>query len=184
MTLQEIWDRLPVKTDKGDIHDYLPVYEEILALYRETAKNILEIGLLSGASMLMWEQYFTGTVYGIDCDIKPIGGRFDLQPMIDEGTHNIIIGDAEEPAVLEKHFIGIKFDVIIEDANHQIAQQLNLYNRFKPYLNKGAIYIIEDIQEIDSHRFVYEMMDKEKTVEIIDLRKNKGRYDDVLIVIK
>jgi len=186
MTLQEIYNELKSEgheSDKGSIHSYIEVYEEILAPYRESAKNILEIGLFKGDSLRMWEKYFTGTVYGIDCDLKPIGGMADLQPMIDEGTHKIIIGDAEDPAVIEQHFNGIKFDVIIEDANHSYDQQAKLYKNFQPYLNEGGIYIIEDIQDINISRGLYEYIEG-KTVEIIDLRHIKNRYDDVIVVIK
>lgn len=187
MTLQEIYNELKAQgheSDKGSVHSYVPVYEEILAPYRETAKNILEIGLLSGASLRMWERYFSGNVYGIDCDLKPIGGRYDLQPIINEGTHKIIIGDAEDPAVIEQHFKGIKFNVIIEDANHSIEQQIKLYENFKPYLADGGIYIIEDIQNIDAPEGIIKSIDKNKQLCVYDLRHIKQRYDDVLITIE
>ena len=186
MTLQEIYNQLKAEgheSDKGSIHSYIEVYEEILRPYRATAKNIFEIGLLEGASMRMWERYFSeqANVYGIDCDETPIGGRYDLRPIIAEGTHKIFIGDAEDQATIEKFFLGIKFDVIIEDANHSFDQQMLLYRNFKPYLNKDGIYIIEDIQEVVPF---YKYIDSEKTIETIDRRHIKNRYDDVLVVIK
>lgn len=187
MTLQEIYNHLKAQgheSDKGTVHSYVEVYEEILAPYRETAKNILEIGLLSGASLRMWEQYFSGTVYGIDCDLKPIGGRYDLQPIIDEGTHNISIFDATDSSQWCSYFYRMKFDVIIEDAGHEVNQQLQIYNAAQSFLSPNGIYIIEDIQDVDATKEKFINIDVEKQVEIIDLRKNKGRYDDVLVVIK
>ena len=184
MTLQEIWNEMPVKSDKGDIHSYLSVYEQILTPYRETAKNILEIGLFNGSSLLMWEKYFDGNVYGIDCSETPHAGMADLRPLINEGTHNIFIFDAENSDDVLLHFAGIKFDVVIEDASHDVAQQLKLYEVFKPYMNENFLYCIEDIQQVDATRQLFKNIDAEKQVTIIDNRSIKGRYDDVMVLIK
>ena len=178
-TLQQIWDESPIRSDKGDVHSYLPVYEELLAPYRTKAKNILEIGLFNGASLVMWEQYFTGKVFGVDSDVKPHGGMADLTPMIEAGKHNILILNAESPDELYKYFNGVKFDVVIEDAAHNIEQQLKIYHNMKPYLNEGAIYIIEDVQSIDDTRHLFW-----PGGEVIDRRKINGRYDDVLVIFK
>lgn len=169
--------------DKNSTHSYLTVYEELLEPYRNTAKNVLEIGLMSGESLCMWAEYFSGTVYGMDCDVKPINGLADLTKAIEDG-YNIVIGDAASPFDIAKNFVGMKFDVVIEDANHDIQQQLDIYQNLKPYLNKGAIYIIEDVQDIDATKELFEKIDPEKSVEILDRRHIKQRYDDVLIIIK
>lgn len=182
-SLRQIWNELPLKSDKGDLHSYVEVYEEILSPYRETAKNILEIGLFNGASLLLWEQYFSGNVYGIDCSDQPHGGMADLRPLINEGGHNILIFDAESHDDVLLHFAGMKFDIIIEDCQHNIPQQLKLYEVFKPYLNKGALYIIEDIENLDESRLLFEHIDDEKKVIIIDNRELKKRYDDCLVII-
>ena len=186
MTLQQIYlnnirNGWP---DKGTVHSYIEVYAEILEPYRTTAKNILEIGILNGSSLRMWEQYFTGTVYGVDCTDQPVGGQYDLRTMIAELTHNIIIMDGTSEADIAKHFSGMKFDVIIDDGSHQIEHQVKSYFALKDYLSEGGIYIIEDIQDIDTSKIIFENIDSEKTVLILDRRKIKGRYDDVLIVIQ
>lgn len=182
-TLKKIWNELPMKSDKGNLHSYLDVYEEILAPYRNTAKNILELGLLNGASLLLFEQYFTGNVYGVDYDSQPLDGLGDLRPLIIEG-HNILIFDATDSERVNGVFNRFKFDVIIEDCNHSIEQQLGLYNLYKKFLADGGIYIIEDIQDIDKDRAVFENIDTEKYVSIIDRRSINNRYDDVLCVIQ
>lgn len=186
MNLEEIYQRNRVGDfpDKGTIHSYIEVYEEILRPYRETAKNILEIGILGGASLKMWEQYFTGKVYGIDCVDQPVGGLFDLRPMIESGKHNILIMDATNEEQIEKNFKDIIFDVIIDDGSHAIEHQLASYEYFKPHLSKTGIYIIEDIQDIDKYRILFEHLDEERTIKILDRRIIKNRYDDVLVIIQ
>lgn len=185
MTLSEIYNKHKVGEwpDKGSIHSYIEVYEEILASYRNTAKNILEIGLMSGESLRMWTEYFDGNVSGIDCDIKPINGLADLTQAINDGL-KVYIGDAEREDDIKLFFEGIKFDVIIEDATHHVEQQVKIYNTLKSYLNKGAVYIIEDIQDINETKFIFEeYLDKEKQITILDRRHIKNRYDDVLVII-
>lgn len=186
-SLKEIWQQLKDSgkgSDKGDVHSYIDVYNNILAPYRDTAKNVLEIGVFKGHSLLMWEQYFTNaTVHGIDCDEQPVGGMADLRPLIAEG-HQIHIFDACDKVQIHERFKDIKFDVIVDDAQHEISQQLALYAAWKPYLAPGAIYIIEDVQNIDADREKFLSLDSEKSIEVIDLRSVKGRYDDVIIVIK
>jgi hypothetical protein len=170
--------------DKDSVHSYIEVYSEILSPYRETAKNILEIGLMSGESLRMWQDYFTGKVYGIDCSETPVDGMADLRPIIAEGKHNILIFDACDKSEWQKHFKGVKFDVIIEDAAHSLEQQLSIYDALKPFIADNGIYIIEDIQSIDTDRSYFENIDSEKSVEIVDRRNLKARFDDVLIIIR
>lgn len=169
--------------DKGSVHSYIEVYEEILAPYRGRAKNILEVGLMSGESLRMWSEYFMGVVHGIDCDIKPINGMADLTQAIADGLR-VSIGDATSAADIEKFYKGIKFDVVIEDAGHSLQQQLDIYNTLKPYLYPWSIYIIEDVQDIDKDRDVFLNIDRDRRIEILDRRVVKGRYDDVLVIIR
>jgi hypothetical protein len=51
-------------------------------------------------------------------------------------------------------------------------------------MNPNGIYIIEDVANIDTVRSLFEDLDKEKTITVIDNRNLKGRYDDVLVIIK
>lgn len=186
-TLINIWNHLQAKgiaSDKGSVHSYIETYDKLLAPYKE-CRMMLEIGIFKGYSLRMWEYFFyNADVHGIDCDEQPHGGMADLRPLIAEGSHNIHIMDATNEVEVIKHFDEMKFDVIIEDAAHNIEQQLKLYSLYKNYLAPDGIYIIEDVQDIDNERAQFENIDPEKKVEIIDLRHIKGRYDDVLIIIK
>lgn len=183
MTLRDIWLNLSDKgfsSDKGDVHSYLNVYEELLTPFRDKAKNVLEIGVFKGDSLRLWEKYFSiATIYGMDCDMKPHGGLADLSQAIEDGL-NIRIGDATSPADIEKHFKNIKFDVVIEDAGHSFEQQLAIFEVMKPYMAWNSIYIIEDVQDIDRDRAAFEAMGG----QVIDRRYIKGRYDDVLVIFK
>ncbi len=170
--------------DKGTVHSYIEVYEELLAPYRKPGVVVAEIGILSGMSLRMWEAYFQGgTVYGLDLNDHPLD-MCDLKPMIAEGSHRIVLMDAANPDQLSENFTGVTFDVVIEDASHALSQQLDIYRNWRTKMNPGGIYIIEDVENIDASRPSLEMIDPSKTVEIIDRRHVKGRYDDVLVVIR
>ena len=171
-------------SDKGDVHSFIEVYEELFAPYQTTARNVLEIGLMGGHSLLMWEKYFAqAAVHGIDLCDQPHGGLADLRPLIAEGTHRIALLDATLPEQVETAFGSTLFDVIVEDASHALSHQLSIYANFKSHLAFDGIYAIEDVADIDRDRALFENIDKERRVQIIDRRQVKGRFDDVLVVI-
>lgn len=169
-------------SDKGTVHSYIDVYEELFAPYRESAKRVLEVGLFWGYSLRMWEQYFRGAeVDGIDLSDTPHGGLADLRPMIAEGTHRIWLMDASDRGQVEQNFPGALFDVIVEDASHSLEHQLGIYANLRDHLSPGGIYVIEDIADIDRDRKYFEAL--HPSVRIIDRRSVKDRFDDVLVVI-
>jgi cephalosporin hydroxylase len=184
-TLQEIYQN-HLQSDKGTFHSYIEVYERIFSSLRLAAKKVLEIGIAGGASLQMFEEYFQGAeVYGVDARIKPTGpfGNCDLTELIETGMHRIRILNAKVKAQVELHFKGVEFDVIIDDASHDLESQLTVYSNFKDKLSANGLYVIEDVYELEQRRASYERMDPEKNVTIYDLRPIKHRVDDVLVVL-
>lgn len=201
-TLAEIYAAIPhwkdgyKYCDKGDVHSYVEVYEQLLAPHRRPGVRFLEIGLFHGASLRMFEEYFAvppmplprGSSFpaavGIDCSDRPHDGMADLRPMIATGGHDIRLLNAADPQEVYARFINDpSFDVIIEDAGHAVADQLAIYANFRNRVAPGGLYIIEDIENIDRDRVIFENIDSTRRVEIIDRRQVKGRFDDVLVVI-
>ena len=63
MDLEKIVDNS--RTDKNTVHSYLPLYQKLLLGKKETAKNVLEVGIYGGGSIKLWSDYFTNAnVYG------------------------------------------------------------------------------------------------------------------------
>jgi 23S rRNA U2552 (ribose-2'-O)-methylase RlmE/FtsJ len=160
--------------DKGTAHSYIDIYSEILSEYRNNS-TVLEIGLSHGESLLMWEEYFLNSmVYGVDITDE------HLKHYINE-NHNIIIHDATKESflnIIEK----IYFDVIIDDGSHLIDDQINSFVLLKKKMNKGGVYIIEDVVDLDNLLPYFKSL--HNNIEIIDNRQIKGRHDDVLIIFK
>ncbi len=161
--------------DKGTAHTYIDEYEKLLKDYRENS-TVLEIGICQGESLKMWEEYFINSnVYGIDITDQYI------KDLIAENKYNIIIGNASSENIL-KHLNDLIFDVIIDDGSHLINDQINSFNILKNRMKPNGIYIIEDVNNLDSTIDTYKKL--HNNVEIIDNRHIKNRVDDVLVVYK
>src|SRR5215831_7296942 len=187
-SLAEIYERykhsdVHFGTDKGTIHSYIETYERLLADYRRNS-TVLEIGVGCGQSIRMWKEFFIDSrVIGTDISDCPSHYGTDLKSVLAEG-HDLRFFNAADPEQCKKHLDGLVFDVIIEDADdHNADQQLTIYNNLRGHLAPDGIYIIEDIADLDRSKARFQQIDFSKHVQIVDLRKIKGRFDDVLVVI-
>ena len=182
-SLQEIFNEIGNLTatdyganDKGgQIHTYLETYDKLFAPYRSSSM-IMEIGLAVGDSIKLFDRYFENThIVGVDISVV-------FTPFLSEKDNmlEIIESDATKESFLE-HIEGNKFDIIIDDGSHQTQDQLDTFNLLKGKMNKGGIYVIEDILALDQERSRYEAL--HDNCEIIDMRSN-GRFDNVLIIYK
>ena len=170
--------------DRGTVHSYIEVYEDLLAPVRGRVGNVMEIGIMGGESLRMWEEYFyNATVWGMDLCDQPLG-MTDLRPMIAEGGHHIVLGDATDPTVIDEHFCGRSFFLVIDDASHHLADQVATYDAFRDKLTADGMFIIEDIEDLDRSRPALVSIDPARRVSIFDRRDVKGRFDDVLVRIQ
>ena len=120
--------------DKGPTcHNYTELYESMFAGIREQPLKILEIGVLDGASLRMWCDFFPNAeIHGMD--INP-----DCTAFADERI-TIHIGDQGERRDLER--IGIDFDIVIDDGSHRVVDQIASFKFLWP--NTRLIYVVED----------------------------------------
>jgi len=162
--------------DKGTAHTYIDVYEEILSPYRDNG-SILEIGICHGDSLRMWREYFKmGVVAGSDVVIFS-----EAENLLKDNNYKIFHCDATKEDFLNE-LNDLKFDVIIDDGSHLIADQITSFNLLKSKVNPGGIYVIEDINGIDAFENAFKSL--HSNCEIIDNRYKKGRFDNVLIIYK
>ena len=175
-TLQEIYEEvlsLGFITDKGTTHSYIDSYASLFKPYRDKPINLLEIGVDYGNSLALWRKYFDkAKIYGID-------NRDVLQFKDDV---NVTFYDANNPVIIEKFYKDIEFDIIIDDASHEIQLQVLRVPIYLPKLRVGGIYIVEDVQSLDTEGHLLKNLDP--SAEVIDLRHVKNRYDDVLMIYR
>jgi len=128
------------KTDKcSNLHNYIEIYENYFAPLRESTEKLFEIGILSGASHLMWKEYFhKAEIYGIDIE--------DCSHLEEKGIHTFIADQANRDHL--KNFIrnyGEQYDIIIDDGGHSMEQQQVSFGFLFKYVKPGGLYIIEDV---------------------------------------
>lgn len=128
-------------TDKAsNHHNYLRFYEPYFSRIRADKINLLEIGVLDGASLSMWSEYFP-TANIIGADINPNSARFA------KGRVRIELMDQSNVEDLVR--VGVSsgpFDIIIDDGSHMWDHQTTSFRTLFPFLKDDGIYIIEDLQ--------------------------------------
>jgi len=162
-------------TDKASGHSYNLIYPKLLSKY-ENVENftLLEVGTWRGHSMVIWSELFpNGKIYGIDIDYSPL----EINP--DDHSNMIILpeGSQDDPNAFKEL---PQFDFIIDDASHQKDLTVKTFDILKSYLKDGGTYVIEDVNDWSEGGSYPE--DFLSNFERIDLRYNKGRADDVVLI--
>lgn len=178
-------------TDKNTFHSYLSVYEQLFHSKRNTATDVLEIGIgpsfpKNGGSIKMWSNYFTqATIHAFDIlPIEQINTDIVGHPRI----HLYPSSDAYDIyGHLELfHATNMLFDIIIDDGPHTLQSMILFLKHYSKRMKDDGILVIEDVQDISwidvlrnhtPHRL-------RPFIEVYDLRDVKGRYDDMLFVIR
>jgi hypothetical protein len=160
--------------DKGTAHSYIDVYNKIFHEHKTKDISLLEIGVLRGHSLMMWADFFE--------DSEIIG--LDVQNFLEfaDDTFAFHICNGTSKSELEGCLGDKTFDYIIDDGSHQIIDQVKSFKFLFERIRPGGVYIIEDIQNLDSDRDL--LLTLHDHVEIYDLRPMKNRWDDVLAVVK
>lgn len=189
-TLIDIQNEFKFNTDKGSTHTYLEKYDELFRKFKDEKINILEIGALSGESLKLWSKYFTNSViYGADVFTRV---SIDEVERNLSGLDNIFLvgidsySDNDRAVKSRDAFFNdigdTMFDIIIDDGHHAGTSQVQTFNNFISKLNKGGIYIIEDIKMWDGH---YEyVVNNIENLEIIDDNKGRTVKDNTLGVYR
>jgi len=171
------------RTDKNTVHSYLPLYEDLLSKKRQTATDVLEVGICYGGSIKLWYDYFPkAEVYAFD--IIPYSKIWDDLKTL-ERINIFSSFDAYNKEIVESCFYNKKFDFILDDGPHTLASQLEFLDIYLPLLKEDGILIIEDIEcehylDILVANVPHEYQNYIKTFDLTDI---KARYDDRVLVI-
>lgn len=123
-------------TDKHP--EYLRVYSDIFRHCRGKQKLVMEIGIASGGSLLMFRDYFyKATIVGVDVVLPTIPAR---------DMYHIELWKVDQTDVIQLGSLAMSktFDLIIDDGcHHGTAMELSFRTLF-PFVRPGGYYIIED----------------------------------------
>jgi len=166
MTLNELASQFG--TDKREnMHDYARFYDQHFSHLKDESFNLLEIGVSTGRSLLMWEKYFKkATIYGIDNDLKWIRS--------DKDRIKVLFGDQLDFKFLDQLIKDVnEFTIIIDDGGHLMEQQIATFEHMFPLLSNKGIYVIEDLQT----SYIQGYNKKYKDLTTIEFLKN--RIEDI-----
>ena len=172
-------------SDKDTRHSYGEVYDRLIEEVRQVGvpgypKNVLEIGYgKSGAGIRAFRDV-----------LGKLGGGFHALENWEEnfpdrefepGIH-IHGADQRNAGDLAAFAEGFEryFSLIVDDGCHEIEAQTLSAAALWPTLQGGGIYVVEDVQNID-HVSRFKSF---PGFEVVDRRKVKGRYDDVLVILR
>ena len=183
MSLEQIVDNS--RTDKNTTHSYLPLYQQLLVSKKETALNVLEVGICNGGSIKLWSDFFiNANVYALD--ITDINGIW-------EGIRNndkIILhtsSDAYNNDFFINNFLNknIKCDFLLDDGPHTLESMKQFIKLYSQIMTDDGILIIEDVQSWDWIDILKNVVPDhlKPFIKIYDLRPTKNRYDDIVFTI-
>jgi hypothetical protein len=120
-------------------HNFLPYYWMHFRDVRFDVRSVLEIGVETGSSLRMWEEFFPSAIIcGIDVDPQCRSVEGDRRRILigdqgDAGFLRRVVRESERP-----------FDVVIDDGSHRVDHQLKTFEELFPMMSDHGIYVIED----------------------------------------
>ena len=173
-------------TDKGSAHTYIEFYEKYFDTKKGQHINLLEIGLMSGGSLYLWKKYFKKySIVGVDLAKTWYKPR-PFQPELESDANIKLLFQVDSRrSAIPKEVTEMKFDFIIDDANHNVKPQIATMENYWQFVKAGGTYFIEDVLgERHARMLIRELenFSQEKfTYEIY--RGNPKRLDDRILAI-
>jgi len=147
-------------TDKSPLvknsHAYTCFYNLLFSTLKYKNISFGEIGIYKNFSMKMWREYFhNANLYGWDCFPEQSGEKryqeYDfVQSAKNDFLHNTFydyMNVKDEQSIdtsLKK--TNTKFDVLIDDSDHDFWSQIRIIRNAVNYIKPGGILIIEDVE--------------------------------------
>ncbi len=131
-------------TDKETNHHYGDIYESLF-LNRTRVELMMEVGIADGSSLLAWRDIFPNALcVGLDIhhSDKAHGDRIEFY-----------LGDQRSQVDCERAAAGRKFDLIVDDATHQLEDTLRTLFYLWPFVKvAGGMYVIEEFPNVGALR--------------------------------
>jgi hypothetical protein len=192
-TLREIYDQLVAEhaantagemvttfSDKGTMHSYIEYYESWFAPHRANS-SILEIGVMTGGSMLMWFEYFDSVrMTGVDLR-DGFNRELEFQSELEhcDWHWGIDSTDSTQTPVLARH------QFVIDDGAHDLESQIKTFKNYWKFVQPGGTYFVEDIEnDVNTEALREFVRTWVKTPHSVDYyRGHSHRKDDRILAI-
>ena len=155
--------------------------------------NIAELGILDGASLCMWQEYFTNAeIYGFEYNEQLIN---NFKENFDNDRITLSNIDVTNKESIENSFseLNVLYDIIVEDTTHQFEDQIRVIENTYQYLKPGGMMIIEDIyKSYDENSYINRLQpilhnfQDYYFIELDHVNKNSSGWDNdkLFILIK
>ena len=141
-------------------HGFCPFYERLFGPVRADVEAILEIGVMNGASIRMWLDYFpNATVYGMD---NCMYVNRAVWPRDDRFTFVLAEPDGPTAGELQRLVSAVgRFDIVLDDASHTMHYQKLYMQELLPHT--AMFYVVEDLDTSFKQALVVRAGQKEMT---------------------
>jgi len=127
---------------------YFDIYEENFKKFRNKDITFVEIGILNGGSLEVWQKYFGPKSRIIGIDINPECKKFEKDNI------EIFIGNQSDPKFWESFFFKTgKVDIILDDGGHTNLDQIITTTECIKNINDGGLLMIEDTHTSYSKKY-------------------------------
>jgi hypothetical protein len=171
--------------DKSTYHIYTDIYPIYVDKFRNDSFNLLEIGVESGKSFKLWEEYFPNAKIHL-ADVEKSYLIYDSR-----FSSHICDQDDKESILNMWNEIGKEslFDIIIDDGKHEFFSNFNFLINSIQSLKPGGIFIIEDLT-IDTWNMFNQRIDSLKLelslteICMLDIPSETNNIDNRLLIIR
>ena len=147
-------------------HSYSEHYHELLNERRDRYRTVVEIGVgsaelmsvivgdgyVTGASLKAWKDYFpNAVVFGLDNDPGVLFEDERIHCLLTDQSDSASLEASAEAILQMNGHSGI--DLIVDDGSHRVADMLLSFRTLFRHLNRGGIYLIEDIKKSEISLF-------------------------------
>lgn len=158
-------------SDKN-LSGYTKKYEEVFEPIRNEKFSMLEIGIGTikpgaqssmeattipnykpGASLRSWKEYFPNAMI--------YGGDVQEDTQFEEERIKTFLFDSTDKKECDSTLNNFKFKIIIDDGLHTAQAQISTYNNLYDRVEKGGIYVIEDINQSEIREYIYNIFGNE-----------------------
>lgn len=167
-------------SDKGTMHSYIEYYEQHFEPHRSQA-SVLEIGVMTGGSMLLWQYYFD-SVFLTGVDLRNgFNAELPFQSELGYAVWHWGIDSTNPDQIpdLKQH----RF--VIDDGAHDLESQIRTLKNYWQFVQPGGTYFIEDIESDTNtqalREFVADWISEPHTVDYY--RGHAHRADDRILAI-
>ena len=152
-------------------HNYSIYYEKYLKNLKEKKINLLELGSHEGKGLASFYFYFPNAKM-IGANINPFQMRFRSKRITE------LFVDVSSKKILNSlsDYLGDEFDIIVDDASHNLRDIIITLSIFFKNLKKGGIYIIEDINQFEVFKELNPYINEITPLEILQKIKRKENF--------